>query len=94
MILAAAADNRLCSGRLQNPGGVLKALFSYRGCNTREPARGEPKIRGPEDFQMGLFQNFSFWNSCLELRGKTGQDPVFPGACSETGQVLEQAQIF
>jgi hypothetical protein len=30
-----------------------------------------------------LFQNFSFWNSYLEFKGKPGFRPVFPRACSK-----------
>jgi hypothetical protein len=30
-----------------------------------------------------LFQNFSFWNSYLELGEKPGSRPVFPRACSK-----------
>jgi hypothetical protein len=33
---------------------------------------------------LRLFQHFSFWNSYLEFRGKTGPLPVFPRVCSET----------
>jgi hypothetical protein len=42
---------------------------------------------------MRLFQNFSFWNSFLEMSGKTGLLPVFPGAWFKTNRVLEQAHI-
>jgi hypothetical protein len=42
---------------------------------------------------MKLFQNFSFWNSFLGFRGKTGLLPVFPRACFKTNRVLEQAHI-
>jgi hypothetical protein len=41
---------------------------------------------------MKLFQNFSFWNSFLGFRGKTGLLPVFPGAYSKSNRVSEQAQ--
>jgi transposase InsO family protein len=38
-----------------------------------------------------LFQNFSFWNSYLEFRGKTGFSTGFPKSLSKTNRVLEQA---
>jgi hypothetical protein len=44
------------------------------------------------DRQPRLFQNFSFWNSFLGFRGKTGLLPVFPRACFKTNRVLKQAQ--
>jgi hypothetical protein len=39
------------------------------------------------------FKNFSFWNVTLDLMEKVGS-PTFSEACSETNQVLEQAQLF
>jgi hypothetical protein len=42
---------------------------------------------------MRLFQNFSFWNSYLEFRGKTGLLTGFSKSLFKTNRVLEQAQI-
>jgi hypothetical protein len=43
---------------------------------------------------MRLFQNFSFWNSNLRFRGKTGLLAGFSKSLFQTNQVLEQAHII
>jgi hypothetical protein len=49
--------------------------------------------------RMRLFQNFNFWNSCLELSGKTGLSTGFSKSLSieakvRTNRVLEQARMI
>jgi hypothetical protein len=43
-------------------------------------------------YQERLFQNFSFWNSLLRFRGKTGLLTGFSKSLAKTNRVLEQAQ--
>jgi hypothetical protein len=45
-------------------------------------------------FGMRLFQNFSFWNSNLRFRRKSGHLTAFPRGCFKTNRVLEQPRIF
>jgi hypothetical protein len=42
--------------------------------------------------QKKLFQNFSFWNSLLRFKGKTGLLAGFSESLFKTNRVLEQAQ--
>jgi hypothetical protein len=42
---------------------------------------------------MRLFQNFSFGNSFLRFRGKTGFLTGFSKSLAKTNRVLEQAQM-
>jgi hypothetical protein len=40
--------------------------------------------------QWKLFQNFSFWNSFLDLTGKTGPLTGFSKSLSKTNRVLDK----
>jgi hypothetical protein len=43
---------------------------------------------------LRLFQNFSFWNSFLDLKGKTGLLTGFSKGLFKTNRVLEQAHLL
>jgi hypothetical protein len=40
------------------------------------------------EWEMRLFQNFSFWNSFLRFRGKTGLLTGFSKSLAKTNRVL------
>jgi hypothetical protein len=42
---------------------------------------------------LRLSQNFSFWNSTLGFRGKSGHLTAFPRACFKTNRVLGKAHF-
>jgi hypothetical protein len=78
-LVAGIVPSKVTLARLLQPEKALSPM----------PITGFPSICAgivtllPYPVYLRLFQNFSFWNSYLRFRGKTGLFPVFPEPVSK-----------